>query len=161
MSPKMGDVSSSQVGEVQASPTSYTVLARLKELLTGVILAAGSAVVGWFKLKRVPVITSTTGNATAVATLNPQAAFQLLEVRFHLASALAAGETLSIKLDANDGVEYDVVLLSLVLGTTILDVVVEFGGDSYFFESGDQIVIALSANTGSDVWGCQTVHELV
>ncbi len=34
------------IGEVQASPTSYTVLARLKDLLTDIVLAAGTAVLG-------------------------------------------------------------------------------------------------------------------
>jgi hypothetical protein len=37
---------SAQVGEVQASPTANTVLARLKELLTGIVLAAGANVIG-------------------------------------------------------------------------------------------------------------------
>lgn len=35
-----------RIGEVQASPTSNTVLDRLKSLLTGIVLAAGSAVIG-------------------------------------------------------------------------------------------------------------------
>lgn len=33
-------------GEVQASPTSYTILARLKDILTGIVLAAGDARIG-------------------------------------------------------------------------------------------------------------------
>ena len=112
--------------------------------------------------ERAPVITSTTGTGTAIASLTPAAAFQLLEVRLHLGSALAAAETLTITLDANYGVAYDTQLFSQDLGTAgILNVVVEFGGDSYFFENGDVIVIALSANAGLDTWGCQTVHELV
>lgn len=35
-----------RVGEVQASPTANTVLDRLKALLTGIVLAAGSAIIG-------------------------------------------------------------------------------------------------------------------
>lgn len=35
-----------EVGEVQSSPTSNTILDRLKALLTGTILAAGSAIIG-------------------------------------------------------------------------------------------------------------------
>lgn len=35
-----------KVGEVQASPTSNTVLARLKDLLTGIVLAAGTNAIG-------------------------------------------------------------------------------------------------------------------
>lgn len=34
------------MGEVQASPTAFTQLARLKDLLTGIILAAGSNIIG-------------------------------------------------------------------------------------------------------------------
>jgi hypothetical protein len=34
------------IGEVQATPTAYTLLRRLKDLLTGTILAAGSAIIG-------------------------------------------------------------------------------------------------------------------
>lgn len=37
------------VGEVQASPTSNTVLDRLKALLTGIVLAAGTAAIGAVK----------------------------------------------------------------------------------------------------------------
>src|SRR5262245_52188426 len=36
----------SRIGEVQASPTSNTVLDRLKALLTGTVLAAGTAIIG-------------------------------------------------------------------------------------------------------------------
>jgi hypothetical protein len=39
-----------RMGEVQAAPTSNTVLARLKDLLTGIVLAAGSAVIGKVQL---------------------------------------------------------------------------------------------------------------
>lgn len=34
------------IGEVQATPTAYTLLRRLKDLLTSIVLAAGSAVIG-------------------------------------------------------------------------------------------------------------------
>lgn len=113
--------------------------------------------------KYVPVLTPTTGTSgTAIASLAPGVAFHLLEVRFHLGSALAAAETLTVTVDAGDGAIYDVVLLSTDLGTAgVVDVVLEFGGDHYFFEADDVIVVALSANTGSDDWGCVTTHELV
>lgn len=35
-----------QIGEVQANPTANTVLGRLKDLLTGIVLAAGNAIIG-------------------------------------------------------------------------------------------------------------------
>lgn len=151
-----------RTGEVQDTPTPYTLLRRLKDLLTGIVLATGTNVVGWFKIKRVPVITPTTGTGTAIATLAPAAAFHLLGIRLHLGSALAAAETLTVTLDANAGAAYDVVLFTLDLGTPdIRDLVIPFGGEEDFFVSGDKIVIALSANTGSDTWGCETIHELV
>ena len=115
-------------------------------------------------LKRVPIITSTTGTATAIASLTPAAAFHLLGVRFNVSTGapLAAAETLTVTLDAGDGAAYDTVLFSQDLGTaSINDIVIPFGGDEDFFEAADVIVIALSANAGGDTWGCQTIHELV
>jgi hypothetical protein len=40
-----------RIGEVQASPTANTVLDRLKALLTGIVLAAGTALIGKVKLR--------------------------------------------------------------------------------------------------------------
>ncbi len=39
-----------RIGEVQASPTSNTLLDRLKALLTGIVLAAGTAVIGKIRM---------------------------------------------------------------------------------------------------------------
>lgn len=112
--------------------------------------------------KRLPVTTNTTGTNTALATLNPAADFHMLGIRVFIGSALAAAETLTVTLDANAGTAYDVVLFTLDMGTPdIRSVVIPFGGDEDFFVSGDKLVIALSANTGSDTWGCQTIHEVV
>jgi len=106
------------------------------------------------------ITTPTTGTGTAIATLAPGGDFHLLGIRFNLGSALAAAETLTVTLDANEGPAYDTVLFTLDLGTPdIRDLVIPFGGDEDYFVSGDQIVIALSANTGADTWGCQTIHE--
>jgi len=105
---------------------------------------------------------NTTGTTAAIVTLNPAADYHLLGVRFHLATALAALETLTITLDANAGVEYDTVLFTQDLGTAgTLDLVIPFGGDEDFFVAGDQIVIALSANAGADVWGCTIIYEMI
>lgn len=112
-------------------------------------------------IRRVPVITPTTGTGAALATLNPGANFQLLGIRIHVGSALAAAETLTVTLNANAGAAYDVVLYTQDMGTSdIRDLVIPFGGDEDFFVSGDQIVVALSANAGADTWGCETIHEL-
>ena len=105
---------------------------------------------------------NTTGTTAAIVTLNPAADYHLLGVRFHLATALAALETLTLTLDADAGEAYDIVLFTLDMGTPdIRDVIIPFGGDEDFFVAGDQIVIALSANAGADVWGCTTTYEPV
>ena len=118
-------------------------------------------ITGTLTAGRVPVHTKTTGTGTAVATLTPGAAFKLLEIRFHLGSVLAAAETLTVIQNAV-GTAYDTSLLSEDMGTGgIVDLIKTFGKDEGFFESTDSIVIALSANTGGDTWGCQTIHELV
>jgi len=112
-------------------------------------------------IRSVPVTTNTTGTVTAIATLSPGAAFKLVAVRFNLASALAAAETLTVTSDINTGAAYDTVLYTQDLGTPdIRDLVIPFG-DEYVFAAADDIVIALSANVGGDTWGCQTIHELI
>lgn len=52
-----------RVGERQASPTANTILDRLKALLTGIVLAAGSAIIG-----RVGIDQTTPGTTNAVTT---------------------------------------------------------------------------------------------
>ena len=107
------------------------------------------------------VITPTTGTNTALATLAPLADFKLLGIRIFIGSALASAETVTVTLDANAGSAYDIVLRTLDMGTPdIRSVMFHFGEGEDYFESGDQIVVALSANSGGDTWGCQTIHEL-
>ncbi|KKK51355.1 hypothetical protein LCGC14_3115770 [marine sediment metagenome] len=111
--------------------------------------------------KASPVITPTTGVDTALATLDPASDFKLLGIRIFMGSALASGETITVTLDANEGPEYDIVLRTLDMGTPdIRSVMFHFGEGEDNFVSGDKIVVALSANTGSDTWGCETIHEL-
>lgn len=113
--------------------------------------------------KRVPVHTHTTGTGTALASLTPAVAFKMLGIRVNISTGapLAAAETLTVTLDSGDGAAYDEVLFTLDMGTpSINDVVMPFGDDA-FFEAGDVIVVALSANAGGDTWGCETIHELV
>ena len=112
-------------------------------------------------IRDIPVKTPYTGTGAAIGTLNPVADYQLMGIRVHIGSALAAGETLTVTLDANDGAAYDVVLFTLDMGTPdIRDVVIPFGGKEDYFVSGDQIVIALSANAGGDTFGCEVTHQL-
>lgn len=56
------------VGEVQASPTANTILDRLKALLTGIVLAAGSAIIGKVGIDQ------TTPGTTNLVTANGTAA---------------------------------------------------------------------------------------
>lgn len=60
-------VSATQLGEVQASPTAYTLLARLKDLLTGIVLAAGTNIIG-----KVGIDQTTPGTTNAVAPIAGQ-----------------------------------------------------------------------------------------
>jgi hypothetical protein len=57
-----GASTSAQIGEVQASPTANTVLDRLKALLTGIVLSAGSALIG-----KVGIDQTTPGTTNLVA----------------------------------------------------------------------------------------------
>lgn len=108
------------------------------------------------------IITPTTGTGTTLANLTPGAAFHLLGVRIHIGSALASAETLTITNNSGTATAYDTVLFTLDMGTPdIRDVVIPFGGDEDFFGASDVIDIVLSANTGGDTFGCETIHELV
>lgn len=59
----------SRLGEVQASPTSNTVLDRLKALLTGIVLAAGTAIIG-----KVGIDQTTPGTTDSVSVATAQGA---------------------------------------------------------------------------------------
>lgn len=152
------------MGEVQATPTANTLLRRLKDLLTGIVLAAGTNVVGWFKIKRVPVFTDYKdgeSGETAIGTLDPGADFHLLGFRVHFSGVLASGETLTLTLDSHVDASYDAVLYTRDLSVgSVVDLIVPFGGNEDFFESGDKVVIVLSANSGNIVWGATIIHEL-
>jgi hypothetical protein len=64
-----------RVGEVQASPTANTLLGRLKDLLTGIVLAAGSAIIGAVRdagVSWVPVQSYTTSaDMSTAAAITP------------------------------------------------------------------------------------------
>lgn len=61
------DALAALIGEVQAAPTANTLLARLKDLLTGIVLAAGTAVIGKVGLSSIdnPALPCVTGGASA------------------------------------------------------------------------------------------------
>jgi len=93
------------------------------------------------------------------ATTAISANFDLVSVTILFSAALAAAETVTISLDALDGVAYDAVLDVVDVGTS--------GETSYSFrpnapipcESGDEIVVTLSANTLTRTYGCRVVTD--
>ena len=136
----------------------------LAGILTGIVLAAGNAIIGWFRIKRAPLHLNSTGAGLTLRTLAPGAAYKLLGVRLHIGTGapLAAAETLTVTLDSGLGDAYDTVLYVLDMGTPdIRDVVIPFGGEEDFYQAADAIVFTLSANAGGDTWGCETIYELV
>lgn len=118
--------------------------------------------------KREPLRHTDTGVGTAFNVFAPGAPFKVLEFRFHLGSALAAAETLTLTRTSllptlSPMLTYiNHVILTQDLGTTsILDLVRTFDSDEGFFTGNDSIVPALSANTGADRWGLEILYELV
>jgi len=154
------------IGEVQDEPTSFTLLARLKDIVSGVAFKAGEAIVGWFRIKRSPLHWFDTGTGTTFKVFNPQAPHKLLEIRFKT-TALAAGEDLTItrtNADAGNGrsTYHNVILFFEELGDTgTLNLTMPFGSDEGFMTKDDSLVFALSANTGADRWGLEVIYELV
>ena len=63
------------IGEIQATPTSYTLLRRLKDLLTGIVLAAGTAVIGKIRLVTATGDEITDDTADAIKTKDTDGAY--------------------------------------------------------------------------------------
>ena len=108
------------------------------------------------------VVTNATGSGSGtLATTAHSAAADLKNITILLGGALAAGETITVTLDANDGVAYDAVLRSYDMGTA--------GTTSWSWvpevpiplESGDEIIVALSANTNTRTYGLRIVADKV
>lgn len=106
------------------------------------------------------IVTNATGSGSGtLATTALSANFDLVAVTILFSGALAAAETVTVTLDAADGVAYDAVLDSVDVGTS--------GQTSYSFrpnapipcESGDEIVVALSANTNVVTYGLRIVTD--
>lgn len=146
-----------RIGAVTASPAANTVLARLKSLLTGMVLAAGTAVIG--KVRNNPVFNPATGAGAISLATAPGAIFRLLRVELHL-DAAPTQETFTITLDAGDGAAYDVLLFSENMATdTPADLIIPFG-DGYEFEADDEIDLAWT-NTDGRTYGVRVVYELL
>lgn len=158
----IGNVSVTGMGEVQATPTANTLLGRLKDLLTGIVLAAGTNVIGWVKRKRDIVETPFTGTGdVAVGThkIAPAAAFKLVEIELHLNAAPTTGtQNLIISLDDGVGAAYDLVILSIDLVTNaVTDLVIK---PDKLCKSTD-VITAAWTNTDGKTFGLKFKHELV
>jgi len=99
-----------RVGEVQASPTSNTILGRLKDLLTGIVLAAGTAVIGAVKWAGVnwavgdTVVTS--ADATAGADLSAAPTSTMKIVIDDLEISVGTAMTITIQEETTNTVLY-------------------------------------------------------
>ncbi len=92
-------------------------------------------------------------------SLDPQAPYHLKNLRIKFSKGLATSETLTISVDAINGANHDVILYKRDLSVdSVLDADIPFDDD---FQPGDIILVALSANTGSAVWGCTATYELI
>ncbi|MCP4640281.1 MAG: hypothetical protein GY851_07615, partial [bacterium] len=103
-------------------------------------------------------VTSATGSGSGtIATATPGADADLKSVTILFGGALAAAETVTVSIDALDGGDYDAVLKTVDVGTSGLT---SFSWvTDHPLESGDAIVVALSANTGNKTWGVRVVTD--
>lgn len=105
-----------KIGEVQASPTANTVLGRLKDLLTGTILAAGSAIIG-----KVGIDQTTPGTTNLVqATPTPRTPFFVDAVKATVTQVKGTAGTLAgwTLYNPNTSVVY-VQVYDVASGTTV------------------------------------------
>jgi len=83
------------IGETQESPTSNTILDRLKAILTGIVLAAGSAIIGRVGHDKTGIghgvkVVTTAGTDEALAASTPAKAV-LIQAQTDNTSAVAVG----------------------------------------------------------------------
>jgi hypothetical protein len=98
-----------------------------------------------------------TGAAALAATLAPDRAFQLLEVRIHLNAAGGAGD-LTATLDANAGAAYDINIIKQDM-TLVTDYIYQ-PSIPLQFEKGDEIDFAF-ANAGLKTYGLEVKYNLL
>lgn len=96
-----------RIGEVQAAPTANTVLGRLKDLLTGIVLAAGSAVIG-----KVRLVTAT-GDEVTDDVADSVKTIERIEPTAWAANVNSADATAGVLLKADGGAGTNLRVLSL------------------------------------------------
>jgi len=154
-------ISPEQMGEAQETPAIYTLLRRLKDLLTGMALAASSAVIGRV-LEPATVETPFTGTGDLTVGTNkitPGAAFKLTEVALHLnAAPTTAAQNIVLTLDDGVGSAYDEVILSMdLVANAVTDLVVK---PDKVCKAAD-VVTAAWTNTDGKTYGLKFKHQLL
>jgi len=151
------------MGEVTDTPTSYTLLRRLKDLLTGIVLSAGTNLIGKVS-EPLTVETPFTGGSgedieAGVEKLEPGAVFKLTEIELHLSAAPTSGtQNLVIKLDDGVGDTYDLVILTLdLVANAVTDLVVR---PNKVCKAAD-VITAAWTNTDNLTWGLKYKHQLL
>lgn len=149
----------SLIGEVQADPTTNTLLDRLKGLLTGIVLAGGSATIGGIIEQATPVITPATGAGAISTSYAPSAAFWLDSITVHFSAAPTTSQDLTVTLNASDGGAYDTILFSEDPSATSATDIFFAPESPLLCESGDAIDVAFTGTDGA-TFGLRIVTRL-
>ncbi|MCP4677726.1 MAG: hypothetical protein GY854_19855 [Deltaproteobacteria bacterium] len=108
------------------------------------------------------VVTNATGTGSGtLATTAHSAAANLKAVTIKLDGALAAAETLTVQIDANDGAAYDANLRVYDMGTAGTTSWTWLPEVAVPLESGDEVLVSLSANTNTRTYGLRIVADKV
>ncbi len=153
--------SSPILGEVQASPTSNTVLDRLKALLTGIVIAAGTNLIGKVS-EPATVETPFTGTGNlevATSKITPGAVFKLTEIVLHLnAAPTTSTQNLVISVDDGVGGAYDENILTIdLVANAITDLVIK---PNKVCKATD-VITAAWTNTDTKTYGLKFKHQLL
>ena len=148
------------VGEVQDTPTEYTLLRRLKDLLGNIVLAAGTNLIGKVS-EPATVETPFTGAGDLVVATHkvaPGAAFKLTEIELHLSAAPTTGtQNLVITLDDGVGAAYDLVILTLdLVANAITDLVIK---PDKVCKAAD-VITAAWTNSDTKTYGLKFKYQL-
>jgi len=152
-------VAAGAVGSISAKLRRVT--QTLTDLLTGIILAAGTAVIGRV-LPLATVETPYTGSGNVVVgteRIAPGAAFRLTEIELHLSAAPTTGaQNLVITKDDGVGVAYDLVILTIdLVANAVTDLVIKPDKTC----KATDVITAAWTNTDGRTYGLIFKHQLV
>lgn len=129
--------------------------AKPQSLLRSILTRLGLLAIG-----KIPVVTNATGTGAISTTYAPSAHFQLENVTVHFSSAPTTSENLTITINANDGSDYDTVILSRDPSLTSDTDILFLPESPVLCESGDAIDVAYT-NTDGRTFGLRIVATLV